>query len=157
MALWGYHALTAPFGSSASAVTTPPPSDGPSCGAGQQQKIVKYVSRHEVEVSVYNAGTRSGRAQATMNQLERAGFAVGAIGNAPSSMVIKKAAVHTKKADLTAATLVARALGKGTPVVIDETQDLGPGIDVFIGDSFRKLDPKAPTQLKLPQPKIVCG
>jgi hypothetical protein len=150
MAVWGYHAMTAPIVDTTRAGTT----SGPSCKPADQ-KVSKYVHRGDVTVSVYNAGKRAGRAQATLDLLERAGFKPGAIGNAPSGTKVARAQVYSTKADDPAAELVARALGKNTQVVHSD-EDLGPGIDVVIGDKFKQLDPSAPRRLELAQPEVTC-
>jgi hypothetical protein len=64
--------------------------------------------------------------------------------------------VYSTKADDPAAELVARALGKDTQVVHSD-EDLGPGVDVVIGDKFKRLDPKAPKRLPLPKPVVTCN
>jgi hypothetical protein len=135
------------------AASTP---DAPSCAAGQRATIVKVLRRSAVTVSVYNAGKKSGRARSTLDRLESAGFSPGAIGNAPAGSVVAKAEVHATTADATKAELVALAFGKGTLVVVDNNQ-LGPGIDVFIGDKFKRLDPKAVRSIKLPTPQVHCS
>jgi hypothetical protein len=138
MALWGFNAFTAPFEDSAS-------SDG-SCDAPTAAHRVK---RSDITVSVYNAGVRKGRAGATLDLLEEAGFKPGAIGNAPEGTRIRVAVVRTSKEVHPDATLVARALGKQVQVVVVD-DDLGPGIDVIIGDRFKQLNPNAPTSVRLP-------
>ena len=150
MAVWGYRAATAPLPSAGSSAS----STSPGC-ASADQKVVKYLSRGDVTVSVFNAGQRQGRAQSTMDLLERAGFKAGEVNNAPKGTEVEKAAVYTTKADDPAAELVARALGPDTQVV--HTEDtLGPGVYVMVGDKFRQLDPKAPKRLKLKTPEITC-
>lgn len=135
MAVWGLHALTAPFGDSANA------SGGPTCTANQPTSTV--VRRSEVTVSVYNTGKRKGRAGATLAMFEAAGFQAGAVGNGTPGDHVRRAEVRTTKAGDPAAKLVALALGKGTKIVVTD-QDVGPGVDVFIGDRFGGLDPAAP-------------
>jgi hypothetical protein len=104
---------------------------------------------------VYNAGKKSGRAQAAMDLFEQAGFRVGAVGNAPAGVQVDRAAVYSTNADDPAAELVARALGKATQVVHSD-EELGPGVDVVIGDKFRRLDPAAPRKLALAAPEVTC-
>lgn len=149
MAVWGYHKATAPIGDDTSASTS-----GPSCPA-DQQIVTEYVRRIDVTVSVYNAGKKSGRAQATLDLLEQAGFKAGEVNNAPDGMDVTRAAVYTTKADDPAAELVALALGHKTEVVHSD-DELGPGVDVVIGDRFKRLDPAAPKRLKLAEPDISC-
>jgi hypothetical protein len=150
MAVWGVKAATAPVPGDST-----PAADGPSCSSADQ-KVTKYVRRGDVTVSVYNSGETSGRAQSTMDLLEKAGFKVGEVTNAPAGLKAERAAVYSTKADDPAAELVARALGKGTQVVHSD-EDLGPGVDVVIGDKFKRLDPKAPKRLPLPKPVVTCG
>jgi hypothetical protein len=149
MAVWGVKAATAPVaGDSGSAAS------GPTCSS-QDQQVAKYVRRGDVTVSVYNSGKTSGRAQTTMDLLEQAGFKVGEVKNAPDGLRADRATVYSTKADDPAAELVARALGKGTQVVHTD-EDLGPGVDVVIGDKFKRLDAKAPKRLPLPKPVVTC-
>jgi hypothetical protein len=150
MGVWGYRAATAPIGDDP---TTS--SSGPTC-APQDQTIEQYVARGDVTVSVYNSGETSGRAQRTMDLLEQAGFKVGEVKNAPAGLRADRATVYSTKTDDPAAELVARALGKATQVVHTD-EDLGPGVDVVIGDKFKRLDAKAPKRLPLPEPVVTCG
>jgi len=151
MAVWGLRAATAPIPSDG----TGSASKSPTCAAGDQ-KAQKYLRRGDVTVSVYNAGDLSGRAQQTMDLLERAGFKVGQVGNAPAGVKVARAEVLSAKADDPAARLVALALGRKTPVVPSE-EDLGPGVDVMVGDRFKKLDARATKRVELPRPKVTCG
>lgn len=149
MAVWGYHAATAPVpGDDTTA------SSGPTCPE-EDQKVRKYVRRGEVTVSVYNSGKRSGRAQDTMDLLEAAGFKPGEVGNAPDGVEVARAVVYTTEGDDPAAQLVAQALGRNTAVERTD-EELGPGIDVVIGDKFNRLDGKAPRRLELPDPEVSC-
>jgi hypothetical protein len=151
MAVWGYHAATAPVGSG----TTPSAAATPTC-APQQQKVSRYLKRSDVTVSVYNSGKKSGRARATMDQLERAGFKAGEVSNAPSGVTTDRAVVYSTKTDDPAAELVARAFG-GKTKVLHTDEALGPGVNVIIGDKFKTLDPKAPKRIELPKPEVTCG
>jgi hypothetical protein len=156
MAVWGYHAMTAPIADDTT--TTAATNEPKSCSGGQVATIVEFVRRGEVVVSVYNAGKKVGRARSTLDKLEAAGFQPGAIGNAPDGTTVTRAEVHAKAADATAARLVAAALGKNTAVVVAGAgEDLGPGVNVFIGDRFKRLDPSAPVRLRLPKPRVECS
>ena len=91
-----------------------------------------------MQVSVFNGGTRSGLADETLAQLRERGFTPGDTGNAPSGTEVKRVRVlHHERNDL-AATLVARQFGRSTKVVVTDT-DLGPGVDVVVGNKFDKL------------------
>lgn len=152
MSIWGINAATAPIAKDSSP-STPSPT-GPTCSP-ENQVIVRFVSRSDVTVSVFNAGQRVGRAQATLDQFVRAGFKQGAIGNAAAGITVARAEVHTIVANDPKARLVAAALGPQTRIVLDTT-DYGPGIDVFIGDQFNKLAKHAVQRVALPHPVITC-
>ncbi len=61
----------------------------------------------------------------------------------------------TTKANDTSARLVALAFGRRTPVRL-VTTDLGPGIDVLVGNRFTSLDKKAVKKLRLATPVETC-
>ena len=92
----------------------------------------------QVQVSVYNAGTRAGLAQATLSKLHKRGFRNGDVGNAPSGTVVKRAQVWTTQRHDAAARLVAKQLGAGAPVRT-VGKNLGPGVDVVVGNNFHQL------------------
>jgi hypothetical protein len=149
MGVWGYHAATAPVEDSTSS------SNDPTCDP-DQQTVEQYVARGDVTVSVYNSGEKAGRAQATMSLLERAGFKPGEVNNAPDGISVARASVYTTKAEDPAAELVAAALGHHTQVVHSDEEFTGPGVDVVIGDKYKRLDPNAPEKMKLPAPVTNC-
>jgi LytR cell envelope-related transcriptional attenuator len=151
MGVWGYHAATAPIPADSSTSSS---THDPAC-APQDQTVSQYVRRADVTVSVYNGGKRAGRAQATLDLFERAGFKPGEVGNAPDGLSVSRAAVYTTKADDPAAELVALALGHQTKVVHSD-QEFGPGVAVVIGDRFKHLDTAAPSKVKLDEPKATC-
>jgi hypothetical protein len=151
MAVWGYHAATAPIDANGS---TPSPTNALTCPP-DDQTVTKYVTRGEVTVSVYNAGQRAGLARDTMTLLEHAGFKAGAVSNAPEGVRADRAVVYSTKDDDPAAELVARAFGKKTQVVHSD-DELGPGVDVVIGDKFKRLAAGAPARLALPKPETSC-
>lgn len=146
MAVYGFKAATAPLPGSGDTKKT----------CSQTETAVKTtLSRKEVQVSVYNAGKRAGLAAGTLDKVESAGFRGGNSGNAPEDAKVRRAAVWTTKPNDPAAKLVALAFGRKTPIVVTKT-DLGPGIDVLVGDRFRGLDRSAPKKIKLPAPVSTC-
>ena len=152
MAIWGANAATAPFEddeSPASARTV----EG--CASDQVETIVEFIYRDEVKVSVYNAGKKKGRAGATLDMLERAKFQPGEAGNAPTGTAVDFVEIHARTADTLPARLVALVFGQGTRIVIEDGAELGPGVNVYIGDKFKKLK-VAPGRYKLPEPRTVC-
>jgi len=139
------------------ALTSPLPGGGSkdkSCPDVEKQ-VQSYLKRSQVQVSVFNAGTEGGLASTTLDKVEAAGFIAGNAGNAPKSAEIRRAVVWTTKPDDSAATLVAQAFGRRTQVVVTNT-DLGPGIDVLVGNRFTGLDPRAPRRIKLAAPVKTC-
>ncbi len=119
----------------------PIPSDTPSAGTDCSATTVKKgqkIRARQVRVSVFNAGSRSGLADETLIALVRRGFRKGQAGNAPEGAKVKKAQVWTTQRKDPAAKLVARQFGKATKVRFVD-QDLGPGVDVVVGDGFGKL------------------
>jgi hypothetical protein len=147
MAAWGFSAATKPL----------PPlggSDSTTCSKDEISRQVD-VTRKQVTVSVYNAGARKGFANLTLERLEALGFNPGSVGNAPDGTVVTRAKVVTTQQDDAAATLVAQTLGKDVPVEVSD-EDLGPGIDVFVGPKQRGLNPAAPLKVKLAHPIETC-
>lgn len=146
MAIIGFQKLTAPMPSHASTKK--------SC-SGTERQVKGYLQRSEVQVSVFNAGSRSGFASTTLEKVVTAGFRAGNAGNAPAGSKVRRAVVWTTKPNDPAARLVAEAFGRRTRVEVIKT-DLGPGVDVLVGDRFRGLDPQAARRIKLARPIDAC-
>jgi hypothetical protein len=104
------------------------------------------VRTRDVTVSVYNAGTRSGLAGTTRQRLVRRGFVAGEVGNAPGTLSgVQAVRVFAPNRNDPAARLVARQFGRGTRVQVS-AEDLGPGVDVVVGNDFAGLV-KAPRRI----------
>ena len=147
MAVYGIKSALAPLPGSG-------PSSKPTC-SDTEKEVKQFLRRSEVQVSVFNAGTREGLAGNTLEKIEEAGFKAGNAGNAPRSAVVRRAVVWTTQPNDSSAKLVALALGRGTRIEVTET-DLGPGIDVLVGDKFQGLNKKAPQRIRLPRPIETC-
>ncbi|MFL6133438.1 MAG: LytR C-terminal domain-containing protein [Nocardioidaceae bacterium] len=132
-AVIGADKLFAPLPTTEQPVATP----SPTCTVRTVKKGQRVVPR-QVQVSVFNGGHRAGLAGTTMRSLSRRGFRQGKVGNAPSSVKVRRVQVWTTFRNDDGARLVARQFGRTTKVRITRT-DLGPGVDVVIGDNFRKL------------------
>jgi hypothetical protein len=126
----------------------------PTC-SDTEKEVKQFLRRGEVQVSVFNAGKREGLAGNTLEKIEEAGFKAGNAGNAPRSADVRRAVVWTTQPNDSSAKLVALTLGRGTRIEVTET-DLGPGIDVLVGDKFRGLNKKAPERIRLPRPIETC-
>jgi len=131
-AVIGADKLFAPVPNTEQPVATP----SPTCTVRTVKKGQRVVPR-QVQVSVFNGGHRAGLAGTTMRSLGSRGFRQGKVGNAPSSVKVRRVQVWTTLPNDDGARLVARQFHR-TKVRITRT-DLGPGVDVVIGDNFRKL------------------
>jgi hypothetical protein len=149
MAFWGVTAATTPISRS----------DGSGTAAGQcsdaEKTIQTHIKRKDVTVSVYNSGKRKGLATDVLQRLENSGFRPGAVGNAPEGLSADVAVVYAKDTSSTSAKLVALILGPDTQILPQEI-DMGPGVNVVVGDQFKRLDRTAPRSLELPEPIITC-
>lgn len=114
----------------------------------------KRIHSSQVQVSVFNGGSRSGLANKTLTALERRGFTAGETGNAPSDVHVKRVQVwSTEKHDPEAA-LVARQFGPKLKVTFSDT-DLGPGVDVIVGNKYSGLV-KAKRSIKSRTSQEIC-
>lgn len=97
------------------------------------------VTREDVTVSVYNAGSRSGLADQTLTELTARGFVRGEAGNAPAELEsVRFVRVLAPVRRDPTAQLVARQFGRNT-VIQRVNSDLGPGVEVIVGDDFAGL------------------
>lgn len=146
-AVWGWKSLFAEIPDDVVAEPTP------TCSPERIKAGGKLRSR-QVAVSVFNGGTRSGLASQTLDALMNRGFLSGETGNAPDDIGVRRAQVRTTARRDPAAQLVAQQFGPGTRVVVTD-DDLGPGIDVIVGDGFRALA-KAPRAVTVRRAHEVC-
>jgi hypothetical protein len=129
----GVDKLFAPVPSTEEPVASP----SPTCTVRTVRKGQRVAPR-QVQVSVFNGGDRAGLAGKTMRALSRRGFRQGGVGNAPEGVRVRRAQVWTTLRNDDGARLVALQFGRKTPVRFTR-RDLGPGVDVVIGDGFDKL------------------
>ena len=142
--LVGVRSLLAPVGHGA---------QGPGCSTTALRRG-QQVRTAQVEVSVFNAGSRAGLADLTMSRLVARGFTQGDVGNAPSGLKVKAVQVWSTRANDAAARLVARQFGAAVPVRRVD-RDLGTGVDVVVGDGFRSLA-KAPRAIVVRRAQAAC-
>ncbi|HSE71581.1 MAG TPA: LytR C-terminal domain-containing protein [Nocardioidaceae bacterium] len=147
-AVWGWRSLTAELPAAEPAAEPSEVCTTKQVDAGQR------LRSSQVLVSVYNGGTRSGLADSTLNALRRRGFQTGNVGNAPSDAEVRKVQVWSTQRDDLEAKLVALQFGPGTPVLFAD-EDLGPGVDVVVGNDFRRLA-QAKRWIKVREPQEVC-
>lgn len=136
--IWGFSALTAPFGDSATG-TDAAADDGAACPA--KAAAGRAVRPREVVVSVLNAGTRRGRAAEIMGQLADQGFRQGVIGNAPAGVEVGLAEVWTSRPTAAATRLVRSTLPSSTRVRPVPAGVEGKGVILVVGDGLGALSP----------------
>lgn len=132
---------------------TPDAQATPSCTT-ESVKPGQRIRSSQVQVSVFNGGSQAGLAGDTMKALRKRGFEAGDIGNAPSDANVRKVQVWSTEEDDVEARLVALQFGKKVRVKFSDV-DLGPGVDVVLGDRFRALV-KAARFIKVQIPQEVC-
>ena len=146
-AVWGWRSLFAPL---------PGISGEPDAAACTTETVDpgQRIRSSQVKVSVFNAGDRSGLADKVRTALSKRGFKPGEVGNAPGDSDIGSVEVwSTEKKDAKAA-LVARQFGAKLRVRVTDT-DLGPGVDVIVGNGFDKLV-KAKRSIRVRASQDVC-
>ncbi len=113
-------------------------SERPKAGKGCDPGLKKgdQVTTREVTVSVFNAGSRSGLAAETQDQLVARNFIRGDIGNAPAGFSgVRQVRVLAPTVNDPAARLVALQFGRHT-IVQATRNDLGAGVDVVVGNDY---------------------
>ena len=150
-AVVGWRALSAPVpgGDDDSATTAAEPT----CKDGVTQGDV--VRPRDITVSVYNAGSRSGLAGQTLSELQARGFIPGDVGNAPVELeTVEFVRVLAPTETDPVARLVALQFGEQT-LVQPVTDDLGPGVEIIVGDRFVGLV-DAPRRIRADAPASGC-
>lgn len=141
-AVWGWHAVTKPFPS-----TEPPPlCIDVTVNTGTE------VFRDQVAVSVFNGSNRNGLAGATMAQLEQRGFVGADSDNAPTK--VAGVQIWTDQPRNAAVRLVARQF-KAAQIVSGE--ELGRGIVVVVGESFKALRKKEVESVTAVETSTFCS
>lgn len=140
--LWGWRALTAPL---------PQQEEQPLC-SDVTVATGDEVTTEQVAVSVFNGTGRTGLASATLEQLVERGFIAADTGNAPKRT--KSVEIWTDQPKNAAVRLVARQF-KGSKVVSGE--ELGRGVNVVLGENFKKLHDKQVATVEALEDSTFCG
>ena len=148
-AVLGWRALFADLPGEPKATDDP----DPTCTT-EQVDAGQRIRSSQVRVSVYNGGTRSGLADSTLSALRKRGFTPGDVGNAPADAKVSRVAVWSTEEDDAEARLVARQFGKSVKVTFSDV-DLGPGVDVIVGNRFTGLV-KAKRSIRVRSSQEVC-
>jgi LytR cell envelope-related transcriptional attenuator len=151
-AYYGWQSVTAP---AASDTTTPQtPTTKAPCTKHTHIRKGQRIRASHIVVNVYNAGSITGLAGATSSNLAAKGFRAGQVTDAPARIHATNVAILTKAVHSPVVRLVASQF-KG-PVVIRK-DNLGPGIDVVVGDSFQAVDPRAKSFLVVRKKVHTCA
>ncbi|CAA9342273.1 MAG: hypothetical protein AVDCRST_MAG72-899 [uncultured Nocardioidaceae bacterium] len=133
------------------------PESGPeptsSC-ANERLSVGDRLRSGQVRVSVFNAGDRSGLADTVATALQRRGFRIAVVDNAPSDSRVTRVQVRSKDRQDVAASLVARQFGEQLRVRLSGL-NLGRGVDVVVGNRFRRLAP-ATRSIRVGEAQQVC-
>ena len=149
-AVVGWRTLSAPVPGSDEPTAV---ASDPACTDGVARGDV--VRPADITVSVYNAGSRSGLAGQTLSELQARGFIPGDVGNAPVEREdVEYVRVLAPTKTDPAARLVALQFGPQT-VVEPVTEDLGPGVELIVGDRFVGLV-EAPLKIRAEAPGSGC-
>ena len=148
-ATWGWKSLFADLPETGTTAATPTPTCKP-----EKVEPGQKITAKQVRVSVFNGGSRSGLAGQTLDKLAERGFLTGDVGNAPSDIEVKRVQVWSTTRHDDQARLVARQFGKDVKVR-HSNQDLGAGVDVIVGDDFKRLV-KAPHAITVKRPQRFC-
>ena len=146
-AVVGFNSLFAPLPGGVSSSGSDP--------AATCTPAAKRLRTSDVVVNVFNAGNRVGLAGDTLSALKKRGFQVGEAGNAPDGTKVVRAQVWIQAGEQDAGRLVGRQLGLKTPVLTGK-EDLGDGVDVILGNKFRRLL-WAPRSVKVADTANTCS
>jgi hypothetical protein len=128
MAVIGVRAALAPLPGGSSSTTK--------C-SGTEKQVKEFLKRSEVQVSVFNAGTRLGLANRTMDLFTGQGFGAGDLSNAPDGAGVNFAQIWTEDPTSPAVKLVKTRLGRFARIV--KRTPPGPGVAVIVGNDFNDL------------------
>ncbi len=135
--------------------TTPTPSERtPKCVSVEKFRKGERIRSEDVIVNVFNAGTTTGLATATLDSLVDKGFRRGESDNAPADLAATNVTIVRGQSDDPTVRLVAMQF-KGA-VEFTDGPDVAPGVDVVVGDSFVSVDSKARRVLRLKRQVSTC-
>lgn len=139
------------------------PGDGrPSSGG---RTAAELPEPGKVTVNVLNATTRTGLARDTADDLEKRGFRIGRVANAPAAYDKKVTGTGVLLGAPAAEDGAMKVLGTQLPRAATETDDRkGDAVDLILGDGFTRLTRTAEAKAALtalaepsPSPSSSCG
>jgi hypothetical protein len=135
---------------------TTTPHKKPKCDDVQQFTKGQLIRAHDIVVNVYNAGTRTGLATETLDDLSKRGFEAGAADNAPGTVSAANVTVLTAAKQPSPQEKLVAMQFKGD-VKFTQGPTLDPGIDVIVGNDFDAVDKKADRSLRLKKDVSTCA
>jgi len=151
-AFYGWRSLAEP--AEVSDPPTPRVEKKPKCTTVEEFRKGERIVSRDVIVNVFNAGSTTGLATATLDSLVAKGFRRGEADNAPESLAATNVTIVRGKSDDPTVRLVAMQF-KGD-VKFDNGPDVAPGVDVVIGDDFRSVDAEAQRVLRMRKTVKTC-
>jgi cytoskeletal protein RodZ len=157
-AYYGWQAVIAPPEGNTTAVTpteptkpTKPTKPTPTCKKVTERPKTQRVDSKDVLVNVYNAGSISGLATETLTTLEGKDFRGGVAEDAPAGATATNVTILTKDRSAPEVRLVALQFnGK----ITYSDGDVGPGVDIVVGDQFESINPIRPRFLEVKQEAV---
>jgi len=133
----------------------PPETAQAKCDETETFERGQVIRTKDVLVNVYNAGTISGLATETLDELASRGFEAGEADNAPSGPSVTNVTIIASDKKSPSVQLVASQF-KGK-VEITKARDIAPGIDILVGNEFRGVDNQAKKKLKVKEEVTTCA
>jgi hypothetical protein len=150
-AFYGWQTIISP----ATEDDSPPSAGKPHCDKVQEFHQGQLIRANDIIVNVFNSGLIGGLASETLHTLRDRGFKAGVSDNAPDGVAATNVSIITDSRDSPPVRLVANQF-KGV-VRFVKGADLGPGIDIVVGDSFAGIDKSAKRSLRLHRNVNTCA
>ncbi|MDN5852712.1 MAG: LytR C-terminal domain-containing protein [Actinomycetia bacterium] len=129
---------------------------GPTC-KDVTLKAGSTLSREQVTVDVYNAGSVSGLASTTQRRLGRFGYQRGSIGNADDlDVTARNVTIVTEDPDGPMAKLLKDQFRGRVRVEKGDVSGDTTSIAVVVGDKYVGLDRKSRSKIKIDQKLDIC-
>ncbi len=150
-AFYGWHSVITP------ATEDDPPAGAvePACDEVNKFQKGQRIRSRNIIVNIYNAGLIGGLASETLALLHSRGFRSGVSDNAPDDITTSNVTIYADSKRSPPVQLVASQFKGVVRVVAGE--DLGPGIDVIVGDGFEGVNRKAKRSLRLHRDVSTCA
>jgi len=113
------------------------------------------LTRKQVMVNVYNAGTRNDLASKTLSALTRRGFVRGDAANAPDRLEVGRVTLLDPDPKAAEVRLV-RVQFKGKVEIRDKPNLGSAAVDVVVGNGYLGLKKNGPTSVRVSRGEEIC-